>query len=81
MKEDPSMKIRVDGYTDTVGTAKYNKILSLERANAVKKHLTKLGVNPRRVKTYGYGSKQPVEPNKTAEGRREDRRAVMHTQP
>ena len=81
MKEDPSMKLRVDGYTDTIGTTKYNKVLSLKRAKAVKKDLAKMGVNPRRVKTVGHGSKQPVEPNNTAEGRHEDRRAVMHVQP
>ena len=81
MKENKTENIVIDGYTDTIGTAQYNKVLSLERANAVKKHLTKMGINPRRVKTVGHGAKHPVEPNNTAEGRHEDRRAIMKVQP
>ena len=81
MKENKNENIVIDGYTDTIGTAIYNKVLSLKRANAVKKDLTKMGVNPHRLKTVGHGAKHPVEPNNTAEGRHEDRRAIMKVQP
>ena len=81
MKEDKIKNLTIDGYTDTIGTAQYNKTLSVKRANAVKARLVKMGVNPRRMKTVGHGAKHPAENNDTAEGRREDRRAVMKVQP
>ncbi len=77
MKEDRNKTITINGYTDIIGTPKYNQALSVKRANAVKKHLTKMGVNPHRLKVVGHGANQPVESNNTAEGRHEDRRAVM----
>lgn len=81
MKRDKTKTIVINGYTDIIGTKKYNKVLSVKRAKAVKKHLTKLGVNPSRLKTVGHGANSPVESNKTSEGRHEDRRAVMDLEP
>ena len=77
MKEDKSMTLTIDGYTDNMGTTEYNNALSERRANAVKKSLTKMGVNPHRMKTVGHGPKHPIADNNTAEGRKEDRRATM----
>jgi len=81
MKEDKTKTITINGYTDIIGTKAYNKVLSVKRAKAVKKDLTKLGINPRRLKTVGHGANSPIESNKTAEGRHEDRRAVMDLEP
>ena len=80
MKNDRSMVITINGYTDTTGTSAYNKTLSIERANAVKRRMIELGIAPDRLKIIGHGSKSPAESNKTSEGRREDRRAIMKEQ-
>jgi OOP family OmpA-OmpF porin len=77
MKSDKTITITINGYTDTTGTDDYNKTLSVERAEAVKKHLIGLGISPSRLKIVGHGSKSPAESNNTAEGRKEDRRAIM----
>ncbi len=69
--------IRVDGYTDASGSHAYNQRLSVKRAAAVRAALSKMGVNPRKVKIAGHGEKQPAATNKTAEGRTLNRRAVM----
>ena len=69
--------IRVDGYTDASGSHAYNQRLSVKRAAAVKAALSKMGVNPRKVKIAGHGEKHPAATNKSPEGRMLNRRAVM----
>jgi len=78
LNEDKEAFIVVDGYTDITGTTGYNKALSLKRANAVKEHLVKMGIKPSRIKVVGHGSKSPAASNETEEGRKLNRRAVMH---
>ena len=69
--------IIVIGYTDSVGTLKYNKALSLRRAEAVKAFLVKNGVEANRVYTEGKAFADPVGDNKTAAGRALNRRTVV----
>jgi outer membrane protein OmpA-like peptidoglycan-associated protein len=78
LNQDKTSYIIVDGYTDISGRPAYNKVLSVKRAKAVKKKLEDMGVDPKRIKIEGHGSKDPVGDNKTLEGRKENRRAVMH---
>jgi OOP family OmpA-OmpF porin len=69
--------IIVVGFTDNVGTLAYNKKLSLRRAEAVKEHLTKNGIEASRVYTEGKAFAEPVADNKTAAGRALNRRSVI----
>ncbi len=77
LSEDKEAFIIVDGYTDITGKPAYNKKLSLKRANAVKNHLVKMGISPKRIKIVGHGAKNPAGDNTTPEGRMLNRRAVM----
>ena len=81
MNDDKTINITIDGYTDIIGTAAYNNALSVRRANAVKKHLTNMGISPYRLKTVGHGFKSPVGDNNTVEGRSKNRRAIMKITP
>ncbi len=74
LSENPHMKVEVQGYTDNVGSASYNQKLSLERAKTVKRYLTSNGIAPSRITTVGYGEKDPIGDNSTAEGRAQNRR-------
>ena len=76
-KENKDAVIYVDGYTDNQGSKAYNKKLSIKRAKAVQKKLTKLGVDAKKVKIAGHGESKPVESNKTKEGRMKNRRAEL----
>ncbi|MGD9802590.1 MAG: OmpA family protein [Hyphomicrobiaceae bacterium] len=67
-------RIRVDGHTDSVGRAAYNKRLSELRARAVADYLVKAGVKKSRVDAQGFGAENPVASNDTAEGRAQNRR-------
>ncbi len=81
LKEDKGKRMIIDGNADITGPEAHNIGLSERRAEAVKTQLTKRGINPGRIKTRGHGSSMPIESNKTAEGRQENRRAVMHLVP
>jgi len=48
-------KLIVVGHTDTMGTKKYNKVLSLERAEVVQKVLTELGIEKNNIHILGKG--------------------------
>ena len=48
-------KFIVLGHTDTMGTKKYNKVLSLERAEVVQKVLTELGIEKNNIHILGKG--------------------------
>ncbi len=70
-------QIVVKGYTDTLGTSRYNKRLSQFRANSVKSYLVAKGIRPSRIWTFGMGDETPLEPNTTAAGRRRNRRVEI----
>lgn len=74
----PNTTISVQGHTDSVGTASYNKGLSKRRANSVAGYLENLGVSGSRVETIGYGETQPRSTNSTASGRQLNRRVEIH---
>ncbi len=81
MSEHPTTKIEVQGHTDSSGSKALNDKLSQSRADAVRNHLVnELKVDGSRVWAKGYGSASPHGDNKTAEGRKLNRRvvAVIH---
>lgn len=69
IKSNNVKSLKIVGHTDKSGTEKYNKDLSLRRANSVKNHLaTKLkGVE---ISTEGKGYTEPIDPNTPAKNRR-----------
>ena len=75
MKQYPDLNVVIEGHTDSVGTAEYNKKLSQERADAVKKYMVeKGGIDANRLKAQGFGEEKPIASNKTKEGRQQNRR-------
>ena len=74
LEKNPNMRIRITGHTDNVGSERYNKKLSEGRAKSVFDEMVKRGIDPSRMEWNGRGSKEPIESNKTEEGRAENRR-------
>ena len=77
MQQHSSLRVRLDGHTDLVGTATYNQQLSLNRALAVKSALTAQGIESRRIEVTGYGASRPVASNSTDDGRAKNRRVEV----
>ncbi len=79
--KNPQIKIQVQGYTDSSGSAEYNKRLSVERAEAVTRYLIQKGVSPDRLTAVGYGAHHPVAANDTENGRAMNRRVQLEQLP
>ena len=73
----PSLKLEVEGYTDSVGTDQSNMVLSENRANAVRDFLVKQGIATASISSTGFGEGQPVATNDTAAGRQQNRRVEL----
>jgi OmpA family len=78
LRKYPDDRIRIQGHTDSIGSAAHNEKLSLERAGAVRDVLVSRGVDPRQILVEGAGSSRPIADNATAEGRAENRRVELH---
>ena len=75
IREFPNSYVVVEGHTDATGSAYKNKLLSEERANAVKEYLNaNLALDPNQIQAIGMGEQKPIASNKTAEGRAKNRR-------
>jgi outer membrane protein OmpA-like peptidoglycan-associated protein len=74
MKTASSVKVEISGHTDNLGSYPYNVGLSRRRAEAVKKHLVKSGIDESRITVAGYGPDKPISDNKTRAGRQLNRR-------
>ena len=79
LKADPKGAFfEIEGHTDNVGDAKVNERIGLERAEAVKKYLYEQHQIPlHKMNVISYGEDKPVAPNKTKEGRAQNRRVVV----
>jgi outer membrane protein OmpA-like peptidoglycan-associated protein len=73
----PQRTVRVEGFTDNLGGAGYNRNLSEQRAASVTDALTHGGVDRSRIQTEGYGKAFPVADNDTAIGRQQNRRVEV----
>ncbi len=74
LKDNPSVKIRIDGHTDNVGGMDENMKLSHDRAANVMAYLKEEGVSAKRLDSKGFGPTKPLVSNDTPEGRAQNRR-------
>lgn len=77
VKEYNKTTVVVSGYTDSVGSDKYNQKLSEDRARSVADFLVNKKVKPARIELIGLGEKNPVASNKTQQGRSLNRRVEI----
>lgn len=75
---NPNVRVRVSGHTDSRGNAAYNKRLSQSRAESVAAFLNRSGVSADRMMAAGYGEERPVASNDTAQGRAANRRVELN---
>jgi len=73
----PGLKLAVEGYTDTTGTAAFNQTLSEQRANAVRDYLIQQGLDAGTITAQGFGPANPVASNDTPQGRQQNRRVEI----
>jgi len=76
-EKNPGLRVRIEGHTDNIGTAAYNKKLSLRRAKAVMEYLIKKGIPKESLSIEGFGFTRPIATNETEEGRALNRRVEL----
>ena len=77
LKKYPDTDVLIEGHTDDKGSDDYNMTLSERRAQSVSSYLSGKNIASSRLRTVGYGEKQPVASNDTEEGRSQNRRVTF----
>jgi len=77
LKDNANTKVKIEGYTDSVGSDSYNQGLSERRAQAVADALQLRGVPADRYQVEGLGKEYPVATNDTQAGRQQNRRVEI----
>ena len=77
LKLSPMTRVRIEGFTDSVGGDAYNQRLSQDRANSVMAILTAAAIDPSRIDAVGAGLTKPVASNATVSGRQSNRRVEI----
>ena len=79
LKQDPkNIYLEIEGHTDNIGPKPINDKIGLERAQAVQRYLYEQYQVPlHKMNVISYGQEKPVAPNKTKEGRAQNRRVVI----
>ena len=75
--KNETLRIRIEGHTDSDGDEAANLKLSQARALSVKTFLESKGIATARIESEGYGETQPLESNGTPEGKAKNRRTVF----
>lgn len=77
LDQDKSIRLQINGHTDSEGDHKYNQDLALSRAKEVKSILVESGVSADRFVLKSFGENLPVEPNTDIHGRMKNRRVIV----
>ena len=68
LSNNPTIKVEIQGHTDSKGNDNYNLNLSQKRAESVRSYLIKKGIKKSRITAVGYGEKKPIAKNENADG-------------
>ena len=77
LRDEPGVRVAIDGYTDARGSDAHNQDLSQRRAASVRDAFDQLGVTRARFAVVGHGEASPVASNTTAAGQRQNRRVEV----
>ena len=75
LKNNPDIKVVVEGHCDERGTTEYNLALGQKRALKVKEYYVQMGVAPARIATVSYGEEMPLDKRSNEAGWARNRRA------
>lgn len=77
LMQDTSIKLQINGHTDSAGDYKYNQRLALKRAQKVKNVLVNAGVDIKRLIVRSFGEQLPIDTNLNVLGRTKNRRVMV----
>jgi OOP family OmpA-OmpF porin len=78
LADNPTLRLSIEGHTDSDGTEEANLTLSQNRANAVRTYLMETyKIDGNRLETRGWGETKPIDTNNTPEGKANNRRVEL----
>jgi OOP family OmpA-OmpF porin len=78
LQDDPTLRLSIEGHTDSDGTDEHNLTLSQDRANSVRDYLVSINkIDTSRLEAKGWGESKPIDTNDTAEGKANNRRVEL----
>lgn len=77
LKSNPAVQILIEGHCDERGTRDYNIALGHKRAEAVRKQLARMGVDPQRITTKSFGKERPAMRGASPEAWAKNRRTII----
>jgi peptidoglycan-associated lipoprotein len=75
MRENPSLRVRIEGHCDERGTVEYNLALGEKRARATRDYLVSLGIPAQRLNIISFGKERPADPGHNEDAWAQNRRA------
>ena len=78
LDESGNVSVVLEGHTDNIGTEEYNNTLGMDRAEAVRSELVRLGVSADMLSTVTFGKSRPLIDEDTASARAANRRVEVH---
>jgi len=77
LKQEARLHVVLGGHTDDLGSATFNEVLSLQRAQQCAKSLERYGVEPERIETHGFGATRPLDGARSFPARARNRRVEI----
>lgn len=77
LNQNPKTRLQLIGHTDNEGNSNYNQKLGRQRAETLKGYFKQFGADHLRMRVNSKGETNPIESNKTEEGRRKNRRVEV----
>lgn len=77
LRDEPQLKLSIEGHTDNTGNAAENQRLSQARAEAVMKAVVAQGIDAKRLSAVGHGQTYPIADNRKDAGRAKNRRVEL----
>ena len=78
LESEPALRIRLEAHTDSTGDEESNKTLTEEQARKVRQYLSEQGIGLNRMEVTGYGSRIPIDTNRTVAGRANNCRVELY---
>jgi peptidoglycan-associated lipoprotein len=75
MRDNPGLRVMIEGHCDERGTVEYNQALGERRATSARDYLVRAGVEASRISTVSYGKERPFAEGATEEAWSQNRRA------
>lgn len=74
LRNNPTVRVRIEGHTDSSGSPELNLTISKQRAASVFEYFVNSGIDSARMEAEGFGDQNPIASNDTADGRIKNRR-------